>query len=180
MSIQETIKALQESEASKGPREPYLNVAGKDTRGVLTVLQFTEKQTLNSGSALFPIFKFDEVRPQKEGVVLPAVGSRAANPFMINSKKSQWTMKYARADAKSFILTVLGFKEADVSPEELGEAMTGILSKEQPFRGMKVGYETYTKANSNLVLVAFSHVAGQSAEAIAANRKSLEKDFPTV
>lgn len=177
-AINETIKSIISAEAAKPPREPYLNVVGKDTRGVLSIIQFFQKPTMNSGEALFPQFRIDEVRAAREGAVLPAVGTKVSNPFMINSTKNQWSKTYARKDAKAFLLAALGAQESEVSSEDLGETLGSALSSDQPLRGLKVGFETYTKNNSNMVLVRFYHVPGQTPESTKANRAFLDKDYP--
>lgn len=179
MNVQETIKALSESQAAKAPRDPYLNQAARDCRGTLSVLSFKQKETQSQGVALFATFRIDEARPQNDKAEVPTIGSKASEGFYINGK-TQWGPKYARAAAKAFILSTMGVAEEDVSAEDFADSTASALSAEQPLRGWRVGFETYTKPNNPNRYVRFYNVKGNDEASVAANRAALDKEYPEV
>jgi hypothetical protein len=113
-----------------------------------------------------------------------AAGSRVGWPQMLQKHAS------APGNVKSFTLGLLGFKEADVTPAQFGEAFERLVSKEQPARGMLIGYETYQQAtrsgpNAGKVntYVRWIHVppsAGNSKDEIAQRRADLDKTDPVI
>ena len=163
----------------KSPRDAYLNQIARDCRGTLSILSFKQKDTQEQGTALFATFRIDEARPQNDKAEVPAVGAKASEGFFINGK-TKWGPKYARAGAKAFILATMGVAEEDVSAEDFADSTASALSSEQPLRGWKVGFETYTKTDNPNRYVRFYHVKGNDETAVAANRAALDKEYPEV
>lgn len=113
-----------------------------------------------------------------------AAGSRVGWPQMLQKHAS------ALGNVKSFTLALLGYKEQDVSSDQFAEAFQRLVSKEQPARGMLIGYETYqqaTRSGPNVgkinTYVKWIHIppsAGNSPEEIAKRRAELDKTDPVI
>jgi hypothetical protein len=117
-----------------------------------------------------------------EAVEPNAAGSCVGWPQLIDKHAS------AAGNVKGFVLALLGFAEKDVKGADFAEALTGLISKAQPGRGMLIGYETYQQAtrsgpNAGRVntYVRWTHVppsAGNTPEEIAKRRSELDKTDP--
>ncbi len=159
-----------------------------DGKGIVVVREVLYKN-LNDGPTFIAATKVIEsaskgdVDPVTKQPVIPnAVGSCPSWPQKINKFKS------APGNVKAFVLSLLGFKESEVTSDQFGEALGRIVGKEQPARGMLIRYETYqqvtqggpNKGNVNSY-VKWSHVApesGNSKAEIAARRAELDKTDP--
>jgi hypothetical protein len=118
----------------------------------------------------------------KQPVTPNAPGSSVGWPQMLDKHAS------ALGNVKAFTLNLLGFKEAEVTSDQFGEALERLISKEQPARGMLIGYETYqqaTRSGANAgkinTYVRWVHVppsAGNSPEEILKRRAELDKIAP--
>ena len=94
----------------------------------------------------------------------------------------------APGNVKAFTLALLGFQEANVTSAQFAEAFERLIGKDQPSRGMLIGYETYQQAtrtgqNAGRVntYVRWVHVppsAGNSPDEIKARRAELDKTDP--
>lgn len=111
-----------------------------------------------------------------------AAGSCVGWPQLLDQHAS------APGNVKAFVLALLGYNEKDVKSAEFAEALTRLISKEQPGRGMLIGYETYqqaTRSGPNIgrvnTYVRWVHVpktAGNDPKEIAARRAELDKTDP--
>lgn len=120
----------------------------------------------------------------KQPIAPNAAGSKVGWPQMLQKHAS------APGNVKGFILALLGFKESDVSPAQFTEAFERLISKDQPARGMLLGYQTYqqaTRSGPNAgktnTYVKWTHVApsaGNSPEEIAKRRAELDKTDPVI
>jgi len=94
----------------------------------------------------------------------------------------------AAGNVKAHTLALLGFNEGQVTSEQFAEAFGRLISKEQPARGMLIGYETYQQATRTGVnagrvntYVRWIHVppsAGNSPAEIKSRREELDKSDP--
>jgi hypothetical protein len=86
--------------------------------------------------------------------------------------------KSATGNVKAFVLAALGLEEHAVSDADFAATLQQIVSEAQPLRGMEVDNITYRQLTRDktkeLVLCRFSHVPGQTAESVAANRAKLD------
>lgn len=111
-----------------------------------------------------------------------APGSSVGWPQMLDQHAS------APGNVKAFVLALLGFSEAQVTPKDFSEALERLISKEQPGRGMLIGYETYqqaTRSGPNIgkvnTYVRWTHVSpanGNSKDDIKKRRDELDKTAP--
>lgn len=118
----------------------------------------------------------------KQPVTPNAPGSSVGWPQLLQKHAS------AMGNVKAFVLALLGFKEADVNSDQFAEAFQRLVSKEQPGRGMLIGYETYqqaTRSGPNIgkvnTYVRWKHIppsAGNSADEIKKRREDLDKTEP--
>ena len=109
-------------------------------------------------------------------------GSSVGWPQMLDQHAS------APGNVKAFVLALLGFREDQVTSPQFAEALEKLIGKEQPGRGMLIGYETYQQAtrtgtNAGRVntYVRWTHISpenGNSAELIKARRAELDKTAP--
>ncbi len=91
-------------------------------------------------------------------------------------------------NVKAFTLNLTGFQEANVKPDDFAQTFESMVSKEQPARGMLIGYETYQQATKSGVnagrvntYVRWLNVpptAGNSPAEIKARRDELDKTDP--
>jgi hypothetical protein len=113
-----------------------------------------------------------------------APGSRVGWPQMLQKHAS------APGNVKSFTLALLGYQEAQVSSDQFAEAFQRLVSKEQPARGMLIGYETYQQAtrsgpnagkvNTYVKWIHIPPTAGNSPDEIAKRRAELDKSDPVI
>lgn len=129
---------------------------------------------------------FDPVKRETTGygdlVVPNAKDSSVGWPQMLDKHKS------APGNVKGFTLSLLGFKEEQVTPEQFTEALSRLISKEQPARGMLINYETFqqtTRSGPNAgktnTYVRWTHVspaAGNDKDSIAKRRSELDVSNP--
>ncbi len=117
--------------------------------------------------------------PDQKQVVGPAVvqpnaaGSTVGWPQLVDKFKS------AKGNVKAFMLALFDKKEDEISPADFAKTGEELVSKENPARGMLIGYSTYrqvTKTGPNAgkinTYVRFSHVK-QTGEEIAKRRAQL-------
>ncbi len=94
----------------------------------------------------------------------------------------------AAGNVKAFTLNLTGFQEANVKPDDFAQTFESMVSKEQPARGMLIGYETYQQATKSGVnagrintYVRWLNVpptAGNSPAEIKTRRDELDKTDP--
>ena len=117
-----------------------------------------------------------------KGITPNAPGSSVGWPQMLDQHAS------APGNVKAFVLALLGFSEAQVTSAQFAEALERLISKDQPGRGMLIGYETYqqaTRSGANIgrvnTYVRWTHVppaAGNTPAEIASRRAELDKNSP--
>ena len=122
-------------------------------------------------------------RDEKGALIEPnPAGSNVGWPQLLQKHPS------APGNVKSFVLALLGYKEAEVNSQQFSEALERLVGKDQPGRGMLIGYETYrqqTRSGPNAgkinTYVRWIHVppgAGNSPQEIAARKAELDKTDP--
>ena len=160
----------------------------RDGKGIVVVSElihgnFNEGNTFVARTKIVSSESKGDLDPKTKTPVAPnAAGSLVGWPQKLDKHKS------AAGNVKAFVLSLLGFKENEVSSEQFGQALTELLSKAQPARGMLIGYETYqqpTRSGPNAgnvnTYVRWIHVppaAGNSADQIAARKAELDKSSP--
>lgn len=160
----------------------------KDGKGVALIRELVCKN-MNEGPTFIAATKIVEsaskgdTDPVNKTPVEPnAVGSTPSWPQKLKKHKS------APGNVKAFVLAALGFTDGAVTTEQFAEALKRSVSKEQPMRGMLIGYETYQQAirggpnvGKVITLVRWIHVppgAGNDAKSIAERRAALDKSDP--
>lgn len=160
----------------------------KDGKGVVVVRELLCKR-LNEGNTFIGCYKVvssaskgDTDAVTKLPVEPNAVGTNPSWPQKLDKFKS------APGNVKGHVLALLGFAESAVTPTQFAEALGRLIAKEQPGRGMLIGYETYqqpTRSGPNIgkvnTYVRWLHVppsAGNSAKEIAERRAELDKTDP--
>lgn len=160
----------------------------KDGKGVVVIRELMCKK-LNDGPTYIAATKVissaskGDVDPVTKAPVDPnAVGSTPSWPQKLEKFKS------APGNVKAQVLALLGFTEAQVSGEQFAEALGRLISKEQPARGMLLGYESFqqvTRGGPNAgkvnTYIRWIHVPpseGNDAKSIAERRAGLDKTDP--
>lgn len=167
-------KVVESKVTERGERFP------PNTIGEASVIQFIEKESTEHGAMVVVEFMIDKsVAKEKDGKAgMP--GMRVGLPFMIDKQKAH------RGALKALVLTLLGVAEADVSGEDLGEALGAACSKDQPLRGLRVTTDTfpYTSKGQNgapgrtSFITRFGPIPGQDADTRLAVCKVLDEKFP--
>jgi hypothetical protein len=111
-----------------------------------------------------------------------APGSTVGWPQLLD----QWPS--ALGNVKAFVLALVGKAESEVTSQDFAQAFESLIGKDQPGRGMLIGYETYqqaTRSGKNAgnvnTYVKWSHVpptAGNSKDEIAKRRGELDSTSP--
>ncbi len=160
----------------------------KDGKGVVLIRELICKK-MNEGATFVASTKVvsseakGDLDPVAKTPITPnAVGSTPSWPQKLEKHKS------APGNVKAFTLALLGFAEAQVQPAQFAEALGRAISKEQPCRGMLLGYETYQQvtrggpnAGKTNTYVRWIHVppgSGNDAKSIAERRAALDKTDP--
>lgn len=162
----------------------------KDGKGVVQIRElicksFFQGPTFVARTLVMSSSAKGDLDPVSKQPVQPnAAGSRVGWPQMLQKHAS------APGNVKAFTLALLGFKEADVNSQQFQEAFERLVSKEQPARGMLIGYETYqqaTRSGANVgkvnTYVRWIHIPpsqGNSPEDIAKRRAELDKTDPMI
>ncbi len=160
----------------------------RDGKGVVVIRELICKK-MNDGPTFVAATKVvssaskGDVDPATKAAVEPnGVGSTPSWPQKLEKHKS------ALGATKGFILALLGFADNQVTPDQFAEALGKLISKEQPGRGMLIGYETYQQAirsGANIgkvnTYVKWIHVpvtGGNDPKEIADRRAALDKTDP--
>lgn len=160
----------------------------RDGKGVVLIRellcrQFFKGNTFVARTKIVSSQSKGDKDPKTGGPVEPnGPGSCVGWPQLIDQHAS------AAGNVKAFTLALTGFASADVAPEDFAKGFGELVDKNQPARGMLIGYETYqqaTKSGPNAgrvnTYVRWIHVppsAGNSAADIAARRAELDKTDP--
>lgn len=149
----------------------------KDGRGVLLVVE-NLLDNLNEGATFVGRFQVVKAEPKGDLELAPfapgkphlpldpprpapcnAIGSQVGWPQKIQKFKS------AAGNVKGYLLSLLGFKEAEVTKAAFAATLAEMVSAAQPAAGMLVGYETYRQetrggANAGRInsYVRFTHI----------------------
>lgn len=94
----------------------------------------------------------------------------------------------ALGNVKAFVLSLLGFGQDQVTSDEFAEAFSRLIAKEQPGRGMLIGYESYQqttrtgpnagKVNTYIRWVHVPPTGGNKPDEIVKRRAELDQSEP--
>ena len=107
-----------------------------------------------------------------------APGTSASIVVVVSGNENDKKAKLG--NIKSVVLSLLGFDEAAVTPQQFKDALAKLKSKEQPATGMLFDYETYRKTNKprtreycRVKVVHVPPAAGNSGDEIKARRVTI-------
>lgn len=160
----------------------------RDGKGIVEIREllckrFFQGNTFVARSRVVNSASKGDLNPVDKTPVVPnAPGSSVGWPQMLDKHAS------APGNVKGFVLALIGFAENQVTTAQFAEALARLISKEQPGRGMLIGYETYqqaTRSGANIgkinTYVRWTHVKpseGNDKDSIAKRRAELDKTAP--
>ena len=166
-------------EAIKKIAEAQVTVGGERIRGgaYLYTIKSVVLEKKQAGVCFIAEFLVNEAQAVESDVEPNLVGSCCSAVYNFSKHLS------APGNAKTFVLAALGHREADVSQEQLSEAILQVTSSGQPLIGVQIRNSTYRQMTRdgkiNMTLSRFEHVPNQSAQDIAGRRREIEVGVAT-